>query len=72
MSTKMSLRYKAKSFHLYAELADSSGAVYLRLTDPVFRADRMENGELKIMVRIPREVWNEIITVGKREKEQED
>jgi len=66
MSTKGSLKYKTESFHLYAESGDPSGDVYLSLTDPVCEIVRVEHGKPVVTVRIPREIWNEIIKVGER------
>lgn len=72
MKTKYTLAYDNETsteFHLYEEPFDNSGAVYLSLTDPEFRVTADPEGYTDVVVRIPKDVWNKIVQIGTRDRE---
>lgn len=57
MSTKISIKY-GKGYHLYEECFDGEN-IYLSISC------EFEANNKGITIKIPRQIWNEIITTGK-------
>jgi len=72
MSTKYTLAYDNETtteFHLYEEAYDSTGALYLRMANPEFSVSANPEGPTDVTIRIPRDVWNKIVQIGSRDRE---
>jgi len=79
MSTKSTLSYSRREescppYHLYEEYFVADGSVYLELDGPdiEFVVEKAGNKVNRVVVRIPCEVWNRIIQVGKRKPDPEE
>ena len=75
MSTNSTLAYshgnpddKCPEFHLYEDLFDGDGSVHLKLVGGQFEVTSF-NGRTEVSVKIPREIWNRIILIGERQRE---
>lgn len=75
MSTKRTLSHNIKtkdascpSYHLYEECFEDDGSLYLELEGADVRFVAKND---RVVVRIPCEVWNRIIQIGKRKPEQD-